>query len=127
VIDWDRVRGLSADVGEDCFGEVMALFFDEAERGIDALERADTPARRAEALHFLKATALNLGFTGLAGLCARREAALAAGRAGRLRATPFRARLAASRAAFAAGRAGMAAPPGQIRNCASTSSSVMSW
>ncbi|SFR00803.1 histidine kinase [Poseidonocella sedimentorum] len=67
LIDWARIAELREEFGEDGFSEIVKLFMVEVESGIDALER-DVEAR-AERLHFLKGSALNLGFSAMAVIC----------------------------------------------------------
>ena len=73
MIDWDRVRELRAEIGADDFGEVAAMFLEEADEAVARL----TPSQSAKAmeadLHFLKGAALNLGFVALSGLCQEGE------------------------------------------------------
>lgn len=69
MIDWDRVADLRAEIGAADFAEVADMFLEEAE---EVVARLDTgmpgPGLEAE-LHFLKGSALNLGFDQLAALC----------------------------------------------------------
>lgn len=67
MIDWIRVRELHEEVGNADFEEVATLFIEEVRGALDRLEALDDAA---EELHFLKGSALNLGFTALAGHCA---------------------------------------------------------
>ena len=58
MIDWDRVRELRAEVGEDAFDEVVELFLDEVDESVESLTPGcDVPA----ALHFIQGSAENLG------------------------------------------------------------------
>lgn len=72
-IDWERVTELRDEIGADGFGEVVALFLEEADEAIARI----TPAAGARALeadlHFLKGAALNLGFQDFAALCQEGE------------------------------------------------------
>jgi histidine phosphotransfer protein HptB len=101
MIDWDRVGHLRAEIGAADFAEVAEMFLDEADEVVARLQDGSPgPGLEAE-LHFLKGSALNLGFRELAGLCNTGEKKAASGE-------PFDvARViqsyAASRAAFAAG------------------------
>ena len=78
MINWPRVRQLRNEVGEDEFDEVVHIFLDEVGEVIDRLQ-ADTERRELEQnLHFLKGSALSLGFETFSKLCqdgARRPAA----------------------------------------------------
>lgn len=81
MIDWDRVRDLREEIGAEGFAEVVDLFLEEVEEEIGRL-RDDSDQTRLEAqLHFLKGSALNLGFVDFSGLCHRGEAAAGAGQA----------------------------------------------
>ena len=66
MIDWTRVTELHREVGAEDFEEVVSLFVEEVEMALDALDPL-TPS--PEHLHFLKGSALNLGFTALAQQC----------------------------------------------------------
>ncbi len=78
MIDWDRVQDLKDEIGEADFAEVAGLFIAEVEEAIDRLRSSPDPARYEDDLHFLKSSALNLGFSGLSALCdgAERQAAM---------------------------------------------------
>lgn len=81
MIDWGRVADLRSEIGDDGFDEVIDLFLEETDEvaaGLTALKDADEIER---ALHFLKGSALNLGFSDLAALCQEGERMAAAGQA----------------------------------------------
>ncbi|KPP86446.1 MAG: HPt domain protein [Rhodobacteraceae bacterium HLUCCO07] len=79
MIDWDKIAELRNDIGQEDFDEVVELFLEEVEEAMERL-RAGLPADKLECcLHFLKGSALNLGFTAFSELCAKGEAASAAG------------------------------------------------
>jgi HPt (histidine-containing phosphotransfer) domain-containing protein len=110
MIDWDRVHELRAEIGADEFDEVVELFLEEVEGVVSRLRDAPDPARFEEDLHFLKGSALNLGFADLGRLCQAGESAAAAGRAGSVDLAPVLACYDASRGVFLAGlAAGLAA------------------
>jgi HPt (histidine-containing phosphotransfer) domain-containing protein len=67
MIDWTRVTELHREVGAEDFEEVVTLFIEEVEAALEALDYHDPSP---EHLHFLKGSALNLGFTALAQQCA---------------------------------------------------------
>ena len=69
MIDWERVADLRSEVGEDDFREVVELFLEEVEEVIDRLATRPDPTRYEEDLHFLKGSALNLGFRHFSALC----------------------------------------------------------
>jgi len=79
MIDWERAKQLQSEIGPDDFAEVVAMFLEEADEVIARL----TTRRGAQALesdlHFLKGSALNLGFEQLAALCQEGERRAAAG------------------------------------------------
>jgi HPt (histidine-containing phosphotransfer) domain-containing protein len=80
MILWSRVNELRDEVGCDDFDEVIDLFLDEVEEVIERL-RADTDRGQLEQdLHFLKGSALNLGFATFSDLCQDGERLSAGGR-----------------------------------------------
>lgn len=81
MINWDRVNELRDEIGEEDFGEVVELFLEEVEQVIDKLRSAPDMSTLGEDLHFLKGSALNLGFRGFSGLCQTGETASSEGRA----------------------------------------------
>lgn len=79
MIDWKRVEELRSEIGADGFAEVAEMFLEEADQAVSAL-LAGLPVDEIEAqLHFLKGSALNLGFAELASLCQDGERKAAAG------------------------------------------------
>ncbi|MBV2359450.1 Hpt domain-containing protein [Thalassococcus sp. CAU 1522] len=72
MIDWNRVRELRDEIGGADFDEVVDLFLAEVDNAIGGLQPEDTDAFRDQ-MHFLKGSALNLGFAALASLCADAE------------------------------------------------------
>jgi len=73
MIDWTRVEELRSEVGKDSFAEIVCLFLEEVEEVAARLSPEGTPDALADDLHFLKGSALNLGFTQLGRLCAAGE------------------------------------------------------
>ncbi len=69
MIDWDSVAELREEVGADSFEEVVALFFDEVDEVIERLKADRLRTGLSDDLHFLKGSALNLGFIELAEQC----------------------------------------------------------
>lgn len=69
MISWQRVNELRSEVGDEDFREVVELFLEEVEEVIARLRDSPEPARFEEDLHFLKGSALNLGFAALGDLC----------------------------------------------------------
>ncbi len=76
MIDWDRVEALREEVGTEDFDEVVELFLHEVDEEIENLSVDDGRTELAEKLHFLKGSALSLGFREFSGLCQSGEAAL---------------------------------------------------
>ena len=73
MIDWSRVEGLRDEIGAEDFDEVVELFLSEVEDRIDvALTKAESESFEGD-LHFLKGSALNLGFDQFAQLCGAGE------------------------------------------------------
>ncbi|EDZ41741.1 MAG: Hpt domain-containing protein [Rhodobacteraceae bacterium] len=73
MIDWSRVEELRDEIGAEDFDEVDELFLSEVEDRIDlALTKAESESFE-EDLHFLKGSALNLGFDQFAQLCGAGE------------------------------------------------------
>ncbi|NCQ23394.1 MAG: histidine kinase [Rhodobacteraceae bacterium CG17_big_fil_post_rev_8_21_14_2_50_63_15] len=103
MIEWNRVKDLRNEIGADAIGEVVELFFEEVEAEITKLrdlgDRSDLEAQ----LHFLKGSALNLGFADFSDLCHRGEIAAAKGQAHSVDLTGVFTCYEASRAAFLAG------------------------
>lgn len=80
-IDWDRVSELQDEVGLDDFQEVVDLFLEEVDEIVERLTNALDLSCLTEDLHFLKGSALNLGFEEFASFCAKGERMAAAGNA----------------------------------------------
>lgn len=77
MIDWTRVTDLREEIGDEEFPEIAALFLEEADH---ALARFDGGNDAAGDLHFLKGSALTLGFSDLVTDCERGEALLHEGK-----------------------------------------------
>ena len=69
MIDWERVSDLESEIGVDGFAEVVDLFLEETDEVIGRLSTAPVARQIGKDMHFLKGSALNLGFTDLAVLC----------------------------------------------------------
>ena len=78
-IDWSRIADLREEIGADDFAEVVTLFMDEMDEGLTVLRHAGDASSLEAQFHFLKGSALNLGFAELAKLCQRGETAAAKG------------------------------------------------
>lgn len=75
MINWDRVRELRDEVGHEDFGEIVELFLEEVEEVICRLQERADPGTLEEDFHFLKGSALNLGFRDFGGHCQAGERA----------------------------------------------------
>ncbi|MFN7224165.1 MAG: Hpt domain-containing protein [Paracoccaceae bacterium] len=73
MIDWGRVHELRSEIGADDFGDVAALFLEEADEVVGRLSLLTDAASMERDLHFLKGCALNLGFSELAEVCQNGE------------------------------------------------------
>jgi HPt (histidine-containing phosphotransfer) domain-containing protein len=109
MIDWERVEELKAEVGEDDFAEIADLFLAEVEEVVTRLMSAPDVERLAEDCHFLKGSAVNLGFSEFARLCQIGERLAAAGRGAEVGLAELAESFAASRRAFFDGAARRAA------------------
>lgn len=69
MIDWDRLKELREEVGPEDFDEVVELFLDEVEGVMDRLRESPDLDTLEEDLHFLKGSALSLGFKNFSVLC----------------------------------------------------------
>lgn len=79
MIDWTRVAELRDEIGAEDFDEIVEVFLDEVNEAVDGLPRCAQGADMAGALHFLKGSALNLGFQTLADACRENERSVASG------------------------------------------------
>ncbi|PRX37188.1 HPt (histidine-containing phosphotransfer) domain-containing protein [Meinhardsimonia xiamenensis] len=79
VIDWKRVEELKDEVGPEDFGDVLEVFLAEMDEMMNRFARAPQTPVTAEELHFLKGSALNLGFAALGALCTELEPACRSG------------------------------------------------
>jgi HPt (histidine-containing phosphotransfer) domain-containing protein len=80
MIDWPRVAELRDEIGATEFDEVVPLFLQEVESIIADLPLLLHSAPEAEAaLHSLRGSALNLGFSAFAAICDEYEALARAG------------------------------------------------
>lgn len=80
MIDWDRVAELRDEIGPEDFDEVAELFLMEVEDTLSQLDdaKSDLPQMK-ELLHFLKGSALNLGFGAMSDMCSKGETDAARG------------------------------------------------
>ncbi len=69
MIDWSRADQLREEVGEEAFLEVAEIFIEEVDEVIQRLKTNVVAADFQADMHFLKGSALNLGFSDFAALC----------------------------------------------------------
>lgn len=79
MILWSRVSDLRDEVGAEDFDEVVDLFLAEVGEVIARLQGDYDRAALEQDLHFLKGSALSLGFEGFSELCQQGETSAAAG------------------------------------------------
>ena len=103
MIDWDRVKELKEEIGEEDFAEVVEMFISEVDEVIERLKTQPDPDSYEADLHFLKSSALNLGFADLASLCQDGERRSAAGGADTVTLAPIFECYTSSKSAFEAG------------------------
>lgn len=82
MIQWARVNELRDEVGAEDFDEVVDLFLEEVEEAIQGLSSESTAVQMEQHLHFLKGSALNLGFRVFSDLCQDGERRSAEGETG---------------------------------------------
>ncbi|WP_424985768.1 Hpt domain-containing protein [Microbulbifer sp. S227A] len=81
MIDWSRVKEVCDEIGSEDFDEVVELFLEEVEEVIGRLRTAPDPSQLEQDLHFLKGSALSLGFASFSSLCQNGERISAGGQA----------------------------------------------
>lgn len=74
MICWERVNELRDEVGVQDFAEVVEIFLEEVDEVMARLRAGPDPSTYETELHFLKGSALNLGFEALSDLCSKSEA-----------------------------------------------------
>lgn len=81
MIDWAQVKSLRDDVGSDEFQEIIELFLEEVEEVITKLRDHPDITTLESDMHFLKGSALNLGFSSFSQMCLHGEKMSANGNA----------------------------------------------
>lgn len=109
MIDWQRVDELKSEVGEEDFSEIVDLFLAEVEEVVERFSTSPDPGRLLDDLHFLKGSAVNLGFSEFARLCRSGERLAAEGRGAEVCLAGLAESFARSRGAFGDGAARRAA------------------
>ena len=82
MIDWTQVKSLREEVGPDDFEEVVELFLEEVDEVVSRLATNAQTDVLEEDFHFLKGSAMNLGFAEFSSLCQKGEERAARGLAG---------------------------------------------
>ncbi|NOX74288.1 MAG: Hpt domain-containing protein [Alphaproteobacteria bacterium] len=103
MINWDRVKELEEDIGIEEFGEVIDLFLDEVETVITPMRAGVQRPNIENDMHFLKGSALTIGFRQLGQICSDSEKLVASGRVSEVQISEILATFDASKAAFLAG------------------------
>lgn len=80
MIDWGQVKTLRDEVGHEDFNEVVELFLEEVEEVVTRLQGDTDVCDLENDLHFLKGSAMNLGFSEFSALCQDGEQRAAQGR-----------------------------------------------
>ncbi|UWQ91451.1 Hpt domain-containing protein [Aliisedimentitalea scapharcae] len=81
MIHWARISELREEVGAEDFEEIIEIFLEEVEEVIGRLKQGADLHSLEQDLHFLKGSALNLGFEGFSKLCQDGETQSAQGQA----------------------------------------------
>jgi HPt (histidine-containing phosphotransfer) domain-containing protein len=79
MIDWNRIKTLRDEIGEDDFPDVVEIFIEEVTEMISNLRETSQIETLGADLHALKGSALNLGFRSFSQLCQVGETAAANG------------------------------------------------
>ncbi len=81
MINWSQIKQQEEDVGAEDLAEVVTLFLSEVDEAIGELDTvaSGTSQQVAEALHFLKGSAFNLGFQEFGNYCSVGETQAHAG------------------------------------------------
>jgi HPt (histidine-containing phosphotransfer) domain-containing protein len=75
MINWDKVSELREEIGAEDFGEVVEIFLEEVDEAITELGKPGAEGTLETQLHFLKGSALNLGFADFSNRCQAGESA----------------------------------------------------
>ena len=75
MINWDKVAELQDEIGAEDFGEVVEIFLEEVDEAIAELGTPGAAGDLETQLHFLKGSALNLGFADFSSRCQTGETA----------------------------------------------------
>jgi HPt (histidine-containing phosphotransfer) domain-containing protein len=100
MIDWGQVKSLRDEVGPEDFEEVVELFLEEVEEVVERLKVSADTSTLEDDMHFLKGSAMNLGFESFSRLCQDGENLSAQGEADTLDVGSVLACYASSKAVF---------------------------
>jgi HPt (histidine-containing phosphotransfer) domain-containing protein len=103
MINWNKIKDLKNEIGEEDFEEVVELFLEEVDGAISKLREKPDRNSLEEDLHFLKGSALNLGFSEFSTLCQSGETRAASGDTKSINVDEILATYEASRGAFVSG------------------------
>ena len=73
MIDWSRIEELRHEIGMDDLAEVLQMFLDEVDEKFAELRNGSSKSPLSDDMHFLKSSALNIGFSDLADICSLAE------------------------------------------------------
>ncbi|MGV6849103.1 MAG: Hpt domain-containing protein [Marinibacterium sp.] len=73
MINWSRVNELRSEVGAEDFQDVVHLFLEEVDDALLRLGSNESPDATAADLHFLRGSAVSLGFSVFSDLCEKAE------------------------------------------------------
>lgn len=79
MIDWQRVNTLRDEIGPEDFEEVVPMFLEEVEAVTDELRAQPDVAKLESHMHFLKGSAVSLGFATFSEMCGDAEVRAAGG------------------------------------------------
>ncbi|MBQ0716132.1 MAG: Hpt domain-containing protein [Sulfitobacter litoralis] len=79
LIDWEQITLLNDAVGPNAFEEIIVVFFLEVEEAKYKLRDSRPTKTTRDTLHFVKGSALSLGFIAFSEYCLRAEKELALG------------------------------------------------
>ena len=105
MIHRPRVNQLRNEVGADEFDEVVQIFMDEVQEVISKLREDTSRTEIEQNLHFLKGSALSLGFDRFSKLCQDGERKAAAGEGSDVNLAEIYSEFDQSRSVFEAGLA----------------------
>ena len=78
MIDWNRLHGLRADIGDEDFADIAMIFVGEITEHLERLS-ADPASAGEGDFHFLRGSAANMGFIAMVAACRAAEDACLAG------------------------------------------------